>query len=103
MSPIVGYHASRYACRDSIRRHGLLCSRPAKGQLVGVYVFRPDGSFNHPSRTFDLYWDERYGQDLWECAYIGPLAMDRFVINGMVLLHPVQHVTLVTGNNCADR
>lgn len=98
MSPIVGYHASRECCRSSIATDGLIPSLPARGQVFGVYVFRGDGSFDHPCINSRTVWECHRVLDLWECAYIGPLMPDRFVLNAMVFLGEVQHVTLVTGN-----
>ena len=100
MSPLVAYHATNPKCRESILRRGLLPAQPQKGRPFGVYVFRDDDAFNHPtfSRGGRLIWVVGGGQDIWEAAYIGPLTPDQYVINGMVFLGPVHHVTLVTGN-----
>lgn len=104
MSPLIAYHATRRACRESILRNGLLCSRPRPFLGVhhpfGVYVFREDGSFDHPcmSRTV---WGHAPRQDLWEVAYIGPMMTDPYVLNAVILLLPADHVTLMAGNNSA--
>lgn len=99
MSPIVGYHATREACRASIREIGLLCSQPQRGRPFGVYVYRDDGSFDHLGWNSLCVWDCGPKEDLWECAYIGPLTEDTYVLNAMIFLEPVKHVTLVTGNS----
>lgn len=98
MSPIVGYHATRDCCRHSIRADGILPNQPAQGRPFGVYVFRDDGGFDHLTWNSRSVWEHRPRLDLWECAYIGPLVADRFVLNAMVFLDAVEHVTLVTGN-----
>lgn len=98
MSPIVGYHATRDCCRRSIGEDGLIPSLPARGQSYGVYVFRDDGSFDHPAINSRTIWQAHRKLDVWECAYIGPVAEDRFVLNAIVFLGEVTHVTLVTGN-----
>lgn len=64
----------------------------------GVYAFRDDGSFNHLGYNSRAIWERWDNADLWEIAYIGPLMIDQYVLNGMILLGTVDHVTLVTGN-----
>lgn len=98
MSPIVGYHATRNCCRQSIRKYGILPGQPAKGRPHGVYVFRHDGAFDHVGFNSRTVWEAHSRLDVWECAYIGPVVEDRFVLNAMIFLDSVQHVTLVTGN-----
>lgn len=99
MSPLVAYHATSYKCRDSIQRHGLLCNRTAGKRPLGVYVFREDGSLDHPGWNSRTIWTSGRAQDIWEVAYIGPIMADQYVLNAMILLLPARHVTLVTGNN----
>lgn len=98
MSPLVAYHATRPACRASIAEHGLLPNSPKGARPYGVYVFRSDDEFAHVGRNTRAEWDHHPRQDLWEVAYIGRLMPDRYVLNGMILLGTVTHVTLVTGN-----
>lgn len=98
MSPIVGYHCTRNACRESIRQNGLLGAQPTKARPWGVYVFRADGEFDHPTRDSLSEWTHYHGQDLWRVAYIGPSMPDQYVLNALIFLGPVEHVTLVTGN-----
>lgn len=99
MSPIVAYHVTRPACRESIIAHGLLPNQPTKARPYGVYAFRSDGSFDHIGWNSSCEWDPHHGQDLWLAAYIGPLMIDQYVLNGFIFLGPVDHVTLVTGNH----
>lgn len=104
MSPFIAFHATRPACRDSIRKRGLLASRPARTQPFGVYVFadtirnNPFGMLYRSRRTA---WGSSDGQDVWQVAYVGTMMADRFVENAMVLTDtvPPEMVTLVTGNN----
>lgn len=98
MSPMIAYHVTRHACREAILRDGLLCDRPNKGQPFGVYVFREDGSLDHPGRNSKCFWTSERSQDVWEVAYIGPMIADQYVLNGYVLLRPATMVTLVTGS-----
>lgn len=98
MSPLVAYHATRMACRASIQENGLLPNRAKRGLPHGVYVFRADNSFSHVGYNSRSEWTRAPRQDLWEVAYIGPLTFDPYVLNGLVLLGKVDHVTLVTGN-----
>lgn len=98
MSPIVGYHATRDACRRSIKRDGLIAMMPTGYRPMGVYVFRDDGSFDHPGFNSKCVWEWEPRQDLWEAAYIGPLMEDEYVLNALIFLENVEHVTLVTGN-----
>ena len=98
MSPLVAYHATRRACRDSILQNGLLCDRPTGKRPFGVYVFREDGSLDHSGMNTRTVWESHRAQDLWEVSYIGPIAPDRFVLNAVILLQPATQVTLVTGN-----
>jgi hypothetical protein len=98
MSPLVAYHATRRACRDSILRNGLLGNSPNGGRPFGVYVFRVDGGLDHVCRNSRLAWDVARAQDLWQVAYIGPVMLDRYVLNAAILLAPATHVTLVAGS-----
>ena len=98
MSPLVAYHATNPKCRESIRDNGLLPSQPIMGRPHGVYVFRPDESFDHLGWNSHGMWDCAPGEDLWKVAYIGPLMIDQYILNAMILLGTVDHVTLVTGN-----
>jgi hypothetical protein len=95
MSPIMALHASRDCCRHSIRKHGLLPAQPMRGRPYGVYVFRDDGAFDHLGWNSRTVWEHHPKLDLWECAYIGPLCIDQYVLNAMVFLDTVEHVTLV--------
>lgn len=99
MSPLVAYHVTRNACRESIRRHGLLPGHDRRGRPFGVYVFRGDNSFDHLCINSRTEWTRAPRQDLWRVAYIGPLTHDAYVLNGFVLLGTVDNVTLVTGNH----
>lgn len=99
MSPVVAYHATRAACRDSIHAYGLLANRPTQARPFGVYVFRTDDSFAHVTWESDTEWGSWYGQDLWEVTYIGPMMLDQYVLNALILLGRVEHVSLVTGNH----
>lgn len=98
MSPLVAYHVTRTACRESIAQHGLLPNQPTKARPYGVYVFRDDGAFDHPGWDSRTVWARDFGPplgpDVWEVAYIGPLMVDQYVLNGMVLLGTVDHVRL---------
>ena len=101
MSPLVAYHATRRACRESISQRGLIASEPTLQQPVGVYVFRHDHRHGAVMRGGPVAtWDYAPRQDLWQVAYIGPLMLDRFVSNGFILLKsvPPSEVTLVTGH-----
>lgn len=98
MSPLVAYHATRAACRESIRQHGLLPTGSHDGRPFGVYVFRPDSELDHPCKNSACEWECHPRQDLWETAYIGPLAPDQYVLNAVILFGLVDHVTLVTSN-----
>lgn len=100
MSPIVGYHATRQCCRRSIQEDGLIPFWNSYERPYGVYVYRDDGEFDHPGHNSRTIWGCHSAADLWQAAYIGPLCPDPYVINAMVFLGEVQHVTLVTGN-CA--
>ena len=103
MSPLVALHATNFRYREGIYARGLLPSQPAAIQDYGVYVFSDDDSFEHAvysraSGGLIVHWACDRGQDVWQVAYIGPLCADRFVANGLVLLHrvPPEHVKLVT-------
>lgn len=98
MSPIVAYHVTRAACRESIQANGLLPNQPTKARPYGVYVFRFDGSFHHWTWESRTEWTFYHNQDLWCVSYIGPLMLDQYVSNAMILLDVVDHVSLVTGN-----
>jgi hypothetical protein len=98
VSPIVGCHATRQACRESILRDGLIPAQPMMGRPYGVYMFRSDGGFDHLGWNSKCEWEPNDHQDLWEGAYIGPLMLDQYVLNALIFLGPVTHVTLVTGN-----
>lgn len=98
MSPVVAYHVTRSACRSSIRTYGLLPASPMK-RPFGVYVFRDDDSFAHVTWESTAEWTYYHGQDLWEVAYIGPMMLDQYVLNALIFLGPVDHVSLVTGNH----
>lgn len=95
MSPIVGYHATRECCRPSIRQYGLVPAQPQKGRPFGVYVFRDDEGFDHVGYNSRTVWEHHPKLDLWECTYIGPIVPDRYVLNALVFLEHVEHVTLV--------
>lgn len=99
MSPLVAYHATRPACREGIVTNGLLPSSYPRHRPYGVYVFRMDGSFDHLCWNSRTYWDASPRADVWQVAYIGPLMIDQYVQNGMILLGTVDRVTLVTGND----
>lgn len=95
MSPIVAYHATRSACRRSILQRGLLGNQPNKSRPFGVYVFNDD--FGHGARHW-VRWSYSHRQDLWRVTYIGPVRIDEYVTNGMILLDsPVTHVELIAG------
>jgi hypothetical protein len=101
MSPLVAFHATRRACRDTIQRFGLLPSRPTQLQPYGVYVFNDD--LEHPTwsrGSRPVVWAPSTRLDVWQVTYIGPMRPDHLVSNGMVFLYPVtpNEVTLVTGN-----
>lgn len=100
MSPLIAYHATRRACRDSIQRDGLLCRSPAGGRPYGVYIFSDD--LDHPtfSRGRCLRWGSHPVQDLWQVAYIGRLTEDRYVENALICLDsiPPSAITLITRN-----
>lgn len=98
MSPLVGYHVTRPACRESIKQDGLIPAQPVKGRPFGVYVCRWDGEFDHPTWESHAYWCHNRNSDVWEAAYIGPLTFDQYVLNGFIFLERVTVVTLVTGN-----
>lgn len=98
VSPIVGFHVTHKKCRDSIRQHGLLASRPSVEQPPGVYVFRLDGALDHVGWNSRSEWTVSHKQDLWAVSYIGPIMFDQYVLNGLVLLGNCPHVTLLTGN-----
>lgn len=98
MSPLVAYHASNPKCRDSIRAVGLIPAQPQSSRPYGVYVFRSDGSFDHLGWNSSTEWEWWHHCDLWQAAYIGPVATDQYVLNALIFLGPVNHVTLVTGN-----
>jgi hypothetical protein len=93
MAPYIVRHVTRRACRDSIRQHGILPNRPAKGQACGVYVYNND--FMHPCFRSRTLWIPDPKQDIWEIAYIGPAMNDPWVHNALVLLGPVDHIRLV--------
>lgn len=93
MSPILAYHATNSKCRKSIAEKGLLGASPTCGRPFGCYVFADE--FQHPARA-QLWWTRSIRGDLWRVAYIGPLAIDPYVVNGMILLDPpIEHVELV--------
>lgn len=94
MSPLVAYHVTRTACRDSIQEYGLLPNR-LPGRPYGVYVFRGDDSFDHLGWNSTCVWHDSPASDLWEVTYIGPLMPDRYVLNAMILLGVVDHVHLM--------
>lgn len=98
MSPLVAYHATRRACRESIQRHGLLCDKPRGKRPFGVYVFREDGALDHLGWNSRAAWTTEKAQDVWEVAYIGPMMPDQYVLNAFILLQPATQVTLVAGN-----
>ena len=99
MSPLVAYHVTNPKCRKSIARDGLIPAQPSPGRPYGVYVFRGDGEFNHVGWNSWCEWAWWDGADCWEAAYIGPVATDQYVLNALIFLGPVTHVTLVTGNH----
>lgn len=106
MSPLLVLHATRVACRDSIRAHGLLPACPQDGRPFGVYAYS-DGIRNRGFRCrrsdgTPRNWIAGYpGVDVWQASYIGPMAPDVYIANGIILFDPVppEHVTLVTCND----
>lgn len=98
MSPVLVYHTSPFRRRAGILRHGkIFPNEPSAAEPYGVYVYRDDGSWNHPTWNSRTVWTAGR-QDVWMIAYIGPIMMDKFVHNGMILLDVADHVTLTTGN-----
>lgn len=85
-----GLHASHRKCRESIYRRGLLPSQPNPSRPYGVYIFREDGGFDHPMRGSRLMWGWGAGQDVWRVGYFGPLTIDEYVGNALVLLESPQ-------------
>lgn len=107
MSPLLALHVTRVTCRDSIRRHGLIPASPGRGRPFGVYV-TADGVRNRntiQSSTLEpkpqpAWSNNGYGSDIWQIAYIGPLAPDPYFQDALILFDPIpaNHVTLVTRN-----
>lgn len=101
MSPFVAYHATSRRHRDSIREHGLLLNfERMSPERNGVYVFNDE--CEHPtfsrSALGGIFWSYGVNQDLWEVAYIGPMAPDHFVNNGIILYErvPPECLSLIT-------
>lgn len=108
MSPFVAYHATSRRHRESIRERGLLrdwfAHRPP--HRIGIYVFNDECEHPTFSRSAfgGLWWSYGSGQDVWEVAYIGPMAPDQYVCNGMILYEKVPPeclslITLITPHN----
>jgi hypothetical protein len=104
MSPLVALHATSVTNRESIRVRGLVPGPPKNRGRTGVYVFS-DG-ISHPTRgrtagARRIKWTAGPGEDVWQVAYIGPVATDIYVENALILLDSVgpELVTLVTGND----
>lgn len=102
MSPFVAYHATSRRHRDSIWQHGLLIdySGERSPERIGIYVFNDE--CQHPtfsrSPIGGIWWSYGVRQDVWQVAYIGPLAPDHYVNNGMILYErvPPQCLSLIT-------
>ena len=101
MSLLVGLHATAQRHRDGILQSGVLAAQPQKGRPFGVYTYREDGEFDHPtfSRGHRVVWASGCYQDVWQVAYFGRITPDHYVTNGLVFLGNSVLVTLVTGNN----
>lgn len=104
MSPLIALHATSVACRDSIRRRGLLPGQPNESRPYGVYVYS-DGVGNRGSRCRNQdgsprIWDSLPAQDVWQVAYIGPMAPDVYIANALILFDRIEpeYITLVTRN-----
>lgn len=106
MNLIVGYHATRWRHRDGIRKHGLLRSEPSLPQPFGVYIYRDDTEFDHPTYGKERALRCRWGpgnlyaidrMDIWQVCYCGPMLPDQYVENGMVCLAdiPSEFLTLL--------
>ena len=102
---IVGYHETWWRHRDGIRRHGLLRSEPSLAQPFGIYIYRNDTEFDHPTYGKETALRCRWGAqtktsaliDIWRVYYCGPMIPDQYVENGMVCLVdiPSEFLTLL--------
>lgn len=102
---VVGYHATWWRHRDSIRERGLLRSEPSFTQPFGIYIYRDDTEFDHPSygkeKALRCRWSSSYVPDnvvdIWQIGYCGPMIPDQYVENGMVCLAdiPSEFLTLL--------
>lgn len=104
LSPLVVLHVTRVACRQSIKRRGLLAGQPAPGRPFGVYVYSDYVQHGTRGSSFGakrVRWTSGPKQDVWQVAYIGRAIPDIYVENALILLDSVapEYVTLVTGNN----
>lgn len=104
VNQVICFHETQRRHREGIQRLGLLRSEPTVSQAFGIYVYREDSSFDHPTYAkcggYRIRWAANDRADTWRIAYCGPLTPDPFVENAMILLRdtPPEHVTLVTGN-----
>ena len=89
MSPLVAYHATPVRHREGIYRHGLLCSQPVRNRPFGVYVYRNDSEFDHPTLNSHTVWGCGGKLDEWEVSYIGPVTSDIYVANALIFLRAV--------------
>lgn len=104
MNWIIGYHATQPRHYEGISRLGLLRSEPSLAQAYGIYVYREDAGFDHPTYgkggAYRIRWSSSRSNHIWRVAYCGPFIPDPVVENAMILLQdvPPEWVTLVTGN-----